>query len=455
MSPARSLPPRRAATPPTWPVDGDTSPRPTPSTRRHGQLAAAQRRRAGDVLAGRGRRGQPAGPDHRRVRRARRPRHGRLPRPVPADGRPTPGPQRPSGRRTRPSARSAGQPPPPCPTLPGDRLRRRRHRPGGPGDQVADRPRDRCHRHADHDQGPRPAADLHLRGALARRRAAQQAVHDHRGRRRRRRQALRRRRYPATGDPAAAPGDRHRHPAGGQVWYTADGCRAFVTDMPATPPSSTRRRSPSPRRTVLNWVAFDAAGNTRSSPSPSGRRLPAPAPPTGVTAATAGRVRHRELDPDDRCPDYHVRITATPAPAPRSWRGQHHAATAQVRPLVADTAYTFTVARRTPRARARPPHRGDRHPTVTTAAGHDRHRAAGRPATSGSSAPPRHRWARSPDRRRRRRPDHRAATPAPVAPRRTRTSTSGSVTARPRDQPGPDLRDRDGTGVLGTVDRSP
>ena len=62
---------------------------------RHRRHRRARRRRAGgervDGLAGGGRRRQPSGPDHRRVRRARRPRHGRLP------GRPR--------RRRRPEAR--------------------------------------------------------------------------------------------------------------------------------------------------------------------------------------------------------------------------------------------------------------------------------------------------------------------------------------------------------------
>ena len=57
-----------------------------------GRDRGARRRRALHGLAGGGRRRQPPGPDHRRVGRARRPRHGRLP------GRPEPG-RRARGRR--------------------------------------------------------------------------------------------------------------------------------------------------------------------------------------------------------------------------------------------------------------------------------------------------------------------------------------------------------------------
>ena len=138
--------------------------------------------------------------------------------------------------------------------------------------------------------------------------------------------------------------------AGESVYYTLDGSPAFVSDMPAG--NALLYKDPiaiTAAGTVVNWAAFDADGNRKDGTATFGPATnQVPGAPTGVTAAPGAEfatVNWVAPTATGASAITKYVITATPTTGtPVVVEAGATLRTAQVRPLLGNTAYTITVA---------------------------------------------------------------------------------------------------------------
>jgi hypothetical protein len=138
--------------------------------------------------------------------------------------------------------------------------------------------------------------------------------------------------------------------AGDQVYYTLDGSPAATADMPTN--NALLFKDPiaiTAPNTVVNFAAFDAAGNKQEGSATFGPATnQAPGAPTGVTAAPGAEfatVNWVAPTATGASAITKYVITATPTTGtPVVVEAGATLRTAQVRPLLGNTAYTITVA---------------------------------------------------------------------------------------------------------------
>jgi hypothetical protein len=155
---------------------------------------------------------------------------------------------------------------------------------------------------------------------------------------------------PAVTPSAGAPVTFTGLGTGESLYYTLDGSPAFVADMPAS--NALLYKDPiaiTTAGTVVNWAAFDAAGNRSDGTKTYGPATnQAPGAPTGVTAAPGAEFATVNWTPPAQVGASAITkyvITATPTTgAPVVVEAGATLRTAQVRPLVGGTAYAITVA---------------------------------------------------------------------------------------------------------------